>query len=99
MLNNRSSPEDPSPEVNWDAPGINFEEFCVISSYLSVLQQEIEENCCVSPIKGTNLPPPPIYLTNTPGNEMKKIIKWYRVEKINLSPYLFIFDRIKIFFF
>lgn len=46
---------------------INFEEFCVISSYLSVLQQEIDENCCVSPIKGTNLPPPPIFLTNTPG--------------------------------
>jgi hypothetical protein len=67
VLSNRSSPEDSTAEVNWDAPGINFEEFCVISSYLSVLQQEIEENCCVSPIKGTNLPPPPIFLTNTPG--------------------------------
>ena len=66
VLNNRSSPED-TAEVNWDLPGINFEEFCVVSSYLSVLQQEIDENCCVSPIKGTNLPPPPIYLTNTPG--------------------------------
>lgn len=64
-----SSPTDePSSSVNGDTPTINFEEFCVISSYLSVLQQEIEENCCVSPIKGTNLPPPPIYLTNTPGN-------------------------------
>lgn len=47
---------------------INFEEFCVISAYLSVLQQELNENTCVSPIKGTNLPPPPIFLTNAPGN-------------------------------
>lgn len=46
---------------------INFEEFCVISAYLSVLQQELNENTCVSPIKGTNLPPPPIFLTNTLG--------------------------------
>ncbi|KAL7029099.1 hypothetical protein ACKWTF_006099 [Chironomus riparius] len=51
---------------NSEIHNITFEEFCVISSYLSVLQQEIEENTCVSPIKGTNLPPPPIYLTNTP---------------------------------
>lgn len=61
------SSNDSASEMNWDAPGINFEEFCVISSYLSVLQQEIEDNCCVSPIKGTNLPPPPIFLTNAPG--------------------------------
>lgn len=55
-------------EKNWDVSIlISFEEFCVISSYLSVLQQEIEENCCVSPIKGTNVPPPPIFLSNTPG--------------------------------
>lgn len=53
-------------EINWDMPSITFEEFCIISAYLSVLQLEIEENTCVSPIKGTNLPPPPIYLTNTP---------------------------------
>lgn len=46
---------------------INFEEFCVISAYLSVMQQELNENTCVSPIKGTNLPPPPIFLTNAPG--------------------------------
>ncbi|XP_055708173.1 uncharacterized protein LOC129804669 isoform X2 [Phlebotomus papatasi] len=45
---------------------INFEEFCVVAAYLSVLQQEMNENTCVSPIKGTNLPPPPIFLTNTP---------------------------------
>lgn len=66
-----SASEAPTPEVNWDAPGINFEEFCVISSYLSVLQQEIEDNCCVSPIKGTNLPPPPIFLTNAPGKSRR----------------------------
>lgn len=52
---------------------INFEEFCVISAYLSVLQQELNENTCVSPIKGTNLPPPPIFLTNAPGKKKTKI--------------------------
>jgi hypothetical protein len=53
-------------QINVDQPSINFEEFCVMSSYLSVLQQEIQESC-ISPIKGTNLPPPPIFLTNSPG--------------------------------
>jgi hypothetical protein len=62
-----SSSLSSSSEPIWVSPFVNFEEFCVISSYLSVLQQEIEDNCCVSPIKGTNLPPPPIFLTNTPG--------------------------------
>lgn len=61
------SSTDSTAEVNSEALHINFEEFCVISSYLSVLQLEIEDNCCVSPIKGTNLPPPPIFLTNAPG--------------------------------
>ena len=46
---------------------LNFEEFCLIASYLSILQQEINENSCASPIKGTNVPPPPIFLTNMPG--------------------------------
>ncbi|CRK87613.1 CLUMA_CG001409, isoform A [Clunio marinus] len=57
VLNNRheSSPATSSSstestesvDVNVvDMPCINFEEFCVISSYLSVLQQEIEDNCC-----------------------------------------------------
>lgn len=46
---------------------INFDDFCVITAYLSVLQQEINNSTCVSPIKGINLPPPPIFLTNTPG--------------------------------
>jgi hypothetical protein len=59
-----------SPEKILDSPLITREEFSVISSYLSTLQQEIEENCCVSPIKGTNLPPPPIFLTNSPGIKM-----------------------------
>lgn len=54
--------------TNANGQTINFEEFCVISAYLSVLQQELNENTCVSPIKGTNLPPPPIFLTNAPGN-------------------------------
>ncbi|CAD7085714.1 unnamed protein product [Hermetia illucens] len=43
---------------------VNFDEFCVLSAYLSVLQQEIYESGCISPIKGTNLPPPPIFLAN-----------------------------------
>lgn len=47
-----------------DATVVSFDEFCMLTSYLTVLQQEIHENGCVSPIKGTNLPPPPIYLTN-----------------------------------
>lgn len=46
---------------------ITFDEFCMITSYLAILQQEIHESGCISPIKGTNLPPPPIFLTNTPG--------------------------------
>lgn len=46
---------------------IDFEEFCILTSYLTTYQQEITESGCISPIKGTNLPPPPIFLTNTPG--------------------------------
>lgn len=46
---------------------IDFEEFCMLTSYLTILQQEISESGCISPIKGTNLPPPPIFLTNAPG--------------------------------
>lgn len=68
-----------SPERNLDSPLITREEFSVITSYLSTLQQEIEENCCVSPIKGTNLPPPPIFLTNSPGKfrvSCKKILSY-----------------------
>lgn len=43
---------------------IDFDLFCVISAYLSVLQQEIHESGCISPIKGTNVPPPQVYFTN-----------------------------------
>lgn len=46
---------------------IDFEEFCVLASYLTILHEGISESGCVSPIKGTNLPQPPIYLTNVPG--------------------------------
>lgn len=46
---------------------VDFDEFCMLTSYLTILQQEIHESGCISPIKGTNLPPPPIFLTNTPG--------------------------------
>ena len=67
FLSQSSSSSEILETNNSETHSITFEEFCVISSYLSVLQQEIEENTCVSPIKGTNLPPPPIYLTNTPG--------------------------------
>ncbi|XP_065078116.1 uncharacterized protein raw [Ochlerotatus camptorhynchus] len=46
---------------------ITFDGFCILESYLSVLQQEIQETSCVSPIKGTNLQQPPIYLTDVQG--------------------------------
>ncbi|XP_065358274.1 uncharacterized protein raw isoform X3 [Calliphora vicina] len=48
---------------------LDFNLFCVISAYLSVLQQEIHESGCISPIKGTNVPPPPVYLANLQGED------------------------------
>ncbi|KAM7351374.1 NDT-like domain-containing protein raw isoform 2-T4 [Cochliomyia hominivorax] len=48
---------------------LDFNLFCVISAYLSVLQQEIHESGCISPIKGTNVPPPPVYLSNLQGED------------------------------
>ncbi|XP_053694583.1 uncharacterized protein LOC128742285 [Sabethes cyaneus] len=45
---------------------ITFEGLCILDSYFSVLHQEILETSCVSPIKGTNLQQPPIYLSNSP---------------------------------
>jgi raw len=48
---------------------VSFDDFCLITSYLQIWQQEISESTCVSPLKGTNLPPPPIFLTNTPGKK------------------------------
>lgn len=50
-----------------DNVSITFDNFCIIESYLSVLQQEILETSCISPIKGTNLQQPPIYLTDFQG--------------------------------
>lgn len=44
---------------------ITFDEFCILDSYLSVLHQDILETSCVSPIKGTNLQQPLIYLTDS----------------------------------
>lgn len=54
-------------KTNYNDITIDFEEFCTLTAFLTVLQQEISESGCVSPIKGTNLPPPPIFLTNAPG--------------------------------
>lgn len=46
---------------------VDFDQFCILAAYLSVLQQEIHESGCISPIKGTNVPPPPVYLANLQG--------------------------------
>lgn len=58
-----------NPKVNKSSQHdyLDFDLFCVISAYLSVLQQEIHESGCISPIKGTNVPPPPVYLSNLQG--------------------------------
>lgn len=58
------TPTTPTPLRSDANTVLTFDEFCMLTSYLTVLQQEIHENGCVSPIKGTNLPQPPIYLTN-----------------------------------
>jgi raw len=52
---------------------VSFDDFCLVTSYLQIWQQEINDSTCVSPLKGTNLPPPPIFLTNTPGMFLKHI--------------------------
>lgn len=55
-----------STDVNNDDHNfITFDEFCILDSYLSVLHQDILETSCVSPIKGTNLQQPLIYLTDS----------------------------------
>lgn len=56
-----NSAEAQSEESN----AITFDEFCILDSYLSVLHQDILETSCVSPIKGTNLQQPLIYLTDS----------------------------------
>lgn len=68
VLANREISEEKVPQKkSTEIIIIDFEEFCILASYLSILQKEINESGCISPIKGTNLPPPPIFLTNTPG--------------------------------
>lgn len=65
---NKGSASAPKPSAkDATAVWVSFDEFCILTSYLTVLQQEIHESGCVSPIKGTNVQPPPIFLTNTPG--------------------------------
>lgn len=60
-------PNNSTPTTSSQKDSIDFDLFCVISAYLSVLQQEIHESGCISPIKGTNVPPPPVYLSNLQG--------------------------------
>ncbi|XP_068157622.1 uncharacterized protein raw isoform X2 [Drosophila tropicalis] len=55
-----------NPPIQPNQELIDFDLFCIISAYLSVLQQEIHESGCISPIKGTNVPPPQVYFTNAP---------------------------------
>uniref|UniRef100_A0A182SCL0 Raw n=1 Tax=Anopheles maculatus TaxID=74869 RepID=A0A182SCL0_9DIPT len=43
---------------------ISFEEFCVIDACVSILMLDFYEHNCTSPIKGTNLQQPPVYLTD-----------------------------------
>uniref|UniRef100_A0A182MHA6 Raw n=1 Tax=Anopheles culicifacies TaxID=139723 RepID=A0A182MHA6_9DIPT len=43
---------------------ISFEEFCVIDACMSILMLDFYEHNCTSPIKGTNLQQPPVYLTD-----------------------------------
>ncbi|XP_005186790.1 uncharacterized protein LOC101890781 isoform X3 [Musca domestica] len=66
QTNSNSRPVNASKNF---ADQIDFNLFCVISAYLSVLQQEIHESGCISPIKGTNVPPPPVYLSNLQGED------------------------------
>uniref|UniRef100_A0A182PCJ5 Raw n=1 Tax=Anopheles epiroticus TaxID=199890 RepID=A0A182PCJ5_9DIPT len=43
---------------------IGFEEFCIIDACVSILMLDFYEHNCTSPIKGTNLQQPPVYLTD-----------------------------------
>uniref|UniRef100_A0A2M4AEJ2 Raw n=2 Tax=Anopheles triannulatus TaxID=58253 RepID=A0A2M4AEJ2_9DIPT len=43
---------------------ISFEEFCIIDACVSILMLDFYEHNCTSPIKGTNLQQPPVYLTD-----------------------------------
>lgn len=53
---------------------IFFEDFCVISAYFSILQQEVYDSGCTSPIKGMIAPHPPIYLANVQGEFFVSIL-------------------------
>ncbi|XP_053680002.1 uncharacterized protein LOC128730935, partial [Anopheles nili] len=43
---------------------ISFEEFCIVDACVSILMLDFYEHNCTSPIKGTNLQQPPVYLTD-----------------------------------
>uniref|UniRef100_A0A182JD10 Raw n=1 Tax=Anopheles atroparvus TaxID=41427 RepID=A0A182JD10_ANOAO len=43
---------------------ISFDEFCIIDACVSILMLDFYEQNCLSPIKGTNLQQPPVYLTD-----------------------------------
>ncbi|XP_067620901.1 uncharacterized protein raw isoform X3 [Eurosta solidaginis] len=66
-----------------ESTDVDFDLFCVISAYLSVLQQEIQESGCISPIKGTNVPPPPVYLTNMQGDDSNFAISYFSSKNIS----------------
>ncbi|XP_054082795.1 uncharacterized protein LOC105214724 isoform X2 [Zeugodacus cucurbitae] len=74
--------DTPTATVNATSD-VDFDLFCVISAYLSVLQQEIQESGCISPIKGTNVPPPPVYLTNMQGDESNFAISYFTSKNIS----------------
>ncbi|XP_036321353.1 uncharacterized protein LOC118735609 isoform X2 [Rhagoletis pomonella] len=76
------SSDTPTASVN-ESADVDFDLFCVISAYLSVLQQEIQESGCISPIKGTNVPPPPVYLTNMQGDESNFAISYFTSKNIS----------------
>ncbi|XP_046801258.1 uncharacterized protein LOC111676490 isoform X2 [Lucilia cuprina] len=65
----QQQPQNPKINSSSQLDHLDFNLFCVISAYLSVLQQEIHESGCISPIKGTNVPPPPVYLSNLQGED------------------------------
>uniref|UniRef100_A0A182Q0I4 Raw n=1 Tax=Anopheles farauti TaxID=69004 RepID=A0A182Q0I4_9DIPT len=43
---------------------IHFEDFCIVDACVSILMLDFYEHNCTSPIKGTNLQQPPVYLTD-----------------------------------
>ncbi|XP_058129044.1 uncharacterized protein LOC131286094 [Anopheles ziemanni] len=49
---------------NADEVLISFDEFCIVDACVSILMLDFYEQNCLSPIKGTNLQQPPVYLTD-----------------------------------